>query len=148
MCTRPGPGTGYKEVHRRRSTDAALGQIGPPALLNDAEPVARSRALADIPVPANYFERFSSFFGSGGLVAAHSPARDRNSIWDALQRKQVYATSGDRILLWFDLANGIGAPHPMGSSVESTAAPVFFGASTGCLQAAVGLSSQCCGGFG
>lgn len=108
------PGNGYKEIHRRKSTDAALGQMGPPAVLNEADPVSTSRPLDDIPVPSNYFERFTSFFGAGGLVAAHSTGRDRQSIWDALERKEVYATSGDRILLWFDMLSEDGHTIPMG----------------------------------
>ena len=39
-------------------------------------------------------ERQSAYFMSGGLVAAHSSSRKRQSIWDALERKEVYATSG------------------------------------------------------
>ncbi len=119
------PGNGYKEIHRRKSTDAAMGKMGPPAILNDADPVAQSRSLADIPAPANYFERFTSFFGAGGLVAAHSGGRDRQSIWDALDRKEVYATSGDRILLWFDLLEEDGSRIPMGADVVSNTKPNF-----------------------
>ncbi len=119
------PGNGYKEIHRRKSTDAALGQMGPPAVLNEADPVSKSRPLSEVPAPSNYFERFTSFFGAGGLVAAHSSGRDRQSIWDALDRKEVYATSGDRILLWFDMQGEDGSILPMGANVETTEAPTF-----------------------
>jgi len=127
------PGTGYKELQRRHMTDAGLGLLGPPAVLRERDPEPRSLPLEEAGIPGPYFERFASFFGAGGLVAAHSVGRDRKSIWDALQRKEVYATSGDRILLWFDLVDrgsgGAGAGSierlPMGSSVARSAPPTF-----------------------
>ena len=119
------PGTGYKEMHRRKTTDAALGNLGPPAILMEAEPEPRSLAPADVAIPSPYFERFASFFGAGGLAAVHSTGRDRNAIWEALERKEVYATSGDRILLWFNLIGENDEKVPMGSSTIATTAPVF-----------------------
>jgi hypothetical protein len=121
------PGTGYKEIMRRKMTDAALGLLGPPAFLKEREPVPDFITLEETGGLAGpYFERFASFFGTGGLVAVHAAGRDRHSIWDALRRKEVYGTSGDRILLWFDLVDGPEAGAvPMGSVVRR-ASPVQF----------------------
>ncbi len=69
--------------------------------------------------------RDTSFFFTGGLVAVHSPGRDRRSIFDALYRREVYGTSGDRILLWFDVVHADGSSQPMGSEVEVSSAPRF-----------------------
>ena len=70
------PGTGYKEIHRRLTTDAALGLLGPPAILRAAEPAPRSIPPEEVTDFGPYFERFASFFCGGGLVAAHSEGRD------------------------------------------------------------------------
>ncbi len=119
------PGTGYKEIQRRRMTDAGLGNLGPPPILTRGESAPRSVALEEDDFRTPNFERFASFFGAGGLVAAHSSGRDRHSIWEALQRKEVYGTSGDRILLWFDLLHEDGTRLPMGGSLLQTDAPSF-----------------------
>ena len=72
------PGTGYKEFGRLHMTDG-----------NGYW--ARDEAVAD-----------DSYYYTGGLVAVHSAQRDKDSIFAALSNKQVYATSGERIQLWFD----------------------------------------------
>ncbi len=120
------PGTGYKEFKRRNMTDASLGLLGPPAFLKKKDPEPKSNPLTESTALGPYFERFASFFGTGGLVAVHSTGRNRQSIWDALKRKEVYGTSGDRILLWFNMLDGITAKaYPMGSSVTRRNSPRF-----------------------
>ncbi len=132
------PGTGYKEVHRRGFTES----LGTPGGAQDApligsligaqseEPVAHSRAVSVGAPGFNLFEteRQASFLLTGGLVAAHAEGRDRGSIWDALKRKEVYGTSGPRILLWFDLLNPPGSrgrSRPMGAEVTMAQTPIF-----------------------
>ena len=73
-------------------------------------------------------ERQASFFLTGGLVATHAEERSRGAIWDALQRREVYGTSGPRILLWFDLLNPPGTrgrPIPMGGEISMEHGPIF-----------------------
>ena len=73
-------------------------------------------------------ERQASFFLTGGLVAVHATGRDRASVWDALQRREVFGTTGPRILLWFDLLNppgSRGVSLPMGASAAMRSNPVF-----------------------
>ncbi len=132
------PGTGYKEYARTEMTEARLGSVVYKAPRSGA--VRGKSAVASIAWLARqnsrevFFEqreteRQASFFMTGGLIAAHSISRDRNAIWDAMQRKEVYATSGPRILLWFNLVNP-GEDEdkpvaPMGASVELSEAPTF-----------------------
>ncbi len=127
------PGTGYKQVARRMMTDARglssgwVERLANAAALRGVDPerpqrVAREErsigALFDV-------ERSASFMYPGGLVAVHAAGRDRAAIWAALHRREVYGTSGPRILLWFDLENGPGGRAPMGSAVVMREAPRF-----------------------
>jgi hypothetical protein len=132
------PGTGYKEFARLEMTEAA-GPIDEDTQkmlrVEPRPPEARSerfdRATSNLQAFQLFeTERQASFFMTGGLVAVHADGRDRGAIWDALERREVYGTSGDRILLWFDLfdAPGAAAPNnmlPMGSEVSMSGAPRF-----------------------
>ena len=57
----------------------------------------------------------------GALAAVWARENTRAALFDALRRREVYATSGPRILLSFHTADGV----PMGSIVEGTDAPFF-----------------------
>ena len=132
------PGTGYKEFDRHGMTETAGAidevwqqRLAPPLVDAIAQSVAFDREN-NMNVPAFTLvevERQASFFMTGGLIAVHSEGRNRNSVWDAMQRREIYGTSGDRILLWFDLLNPpgaqIGQSLPMGSEVKMDRAPTF-----------------------
>ena len=122
-------GNGFKEHARRRLTESK-GPVGRAAQMlrdtRDPAPESVTLDIANLPIGARrYTERGSSFLLTGGLAAVHAAGRDRRSIWDALQRREVYATSGERILLWFDLLNAPGGAAPMGAEVQMAVAPRF-----------------------
>ena len=130
------PGTGYKEKFRRGMTESQGGnpEIGsliggfflPP--VEEAEAESRPFKIEQPSFQVFEVEREASFLTTGGLIAAHSDGRDRNSIWDAMERREVYGTTGPRILLWFDLLNppgSRGTSAPMGSEVEMRESPIF-----------------------
>jgi hypothetical protein len=130
------PGTGYKPVDRKLTTEANglrdatwSGRVYPP---EDPEP--RAVAVDQLQLSRGFgtleAERQASFFMTGGLAAVHADGRSREAIWDALQRKEVYGTSGPRILLWFHLLNaerpdGSYGPVPMGGAARLAEDPRF-----------------------
>jgi hypothetical protein len=136
------PGTGYKEVARSEFTEGRFGGFvdTPLGSRGDPEPRAESDPPRDIGrVQAPFLlwetERQASFFLNGGLAAVHADGRDRDSIWQALRRREVYGTSGPRILLWFDLLNApSGRPAPMGSEVSLAESPIFQVRAVGSLE--------------
>jgi hypothetical protein len=126
------PGTGYKEFARREMTEA----IGPRdatwrerVLGKPSRMAPDSVPIDEVPIPSLFVrldvERQASFFMTGGLVAVHAAGRDRDAIWQALKHREVYGTSGDRILLWFDLLNGPEGTLPMGGEARLATTPRF-----------------------
>ncbi len=145
------PGTGYKELRalsespdRRRPTDGGIAGAfftAPPE-----SPESRSRTYAEAAAQLSGLqlyesERVRSFLYTGGLVAVHAKGRDRHSIWQALKRKEVYGTSGPRILLWFDLLRGDGSV-PMGGEVETRDTPKFRVRALGSLEQEAGCAES------
>lgn len=127
------PGTGYKDHDRHALTESAgfleeeqrtrfFGPRAEPA----ADSVQLTQEMIDAipPFALVDLERQASFFLTGGLVAVHAAERTRDGIWDALTARHVYGTSGDRILLWFDMVTG-DTLHPMGADVPAGINPRF-----------------------
>jgi hypothetical protein len=128
------PGTGYKELRELSESPPRVrpddGGIVASFLTSTPEdPVSRSRTYEEAARKLSGLqlyesERVRSYLYSGGLVAVHAEGRSREAIWEALERKRVYGTSGPRIMLWFDLLHE-GGTSPMGSEVEMRDTPVF-----------------------
>jgi hypothetical protein len=132
-------GTGYKQRYRRGNTESNGEPIPeghllarlmrPPKLAPSSQPRPFDPATTTLQgFQLVEFERQTSYFMMGGLVAAHARGRQREAIWDALQAREVYGTTGQRTLLWFELVNPPGAaasPLPMGAEVAMDAAPTF-----------------------
>ncbi|MFW6051532.1 MAG: DUF3604 domain-containing protein [Myxococcota bacterium] len=152
------PGTGYKEFARRRMTEAAgpisaewrsraFGERPDPT----PEPVRidPDEALATrMPYEVVELERQASFFMTGGLVAVHADGRDRDAIWEALRRREVYGTSGPRILLWFDMRAEGGRRIPMGSEVRLRGTPRFEVRAVGAFEQQPGCPEWSAGELG
>jgi hypothetical protein len=130
------PGTGYKEYARADMTEQRGAKSPEQARMiggEPEEPALEPRAFDPNSVQGmGVFriaetERQNSFWLTGGLVAVHAESRTRDGVWNALQKKETYGTSGPRILLWFDLVNppnGAGR-LPMGSELKQSEAPRF-----------------------
>ena len=128
------PGTGYKEINRREMTEAAGPGDSSGYILRAPEgegpyskSIRRNWSIETLPSGPKEPERTASFFQTGGLIATHSNGKKRNDIWNSLKRKEIYATSGTRILLWFDLINPPNQEKiSMGSSIEMDKNPRFL----------------------
>jgi hypothetical protein len=150
------PGTGYKEFGRLLNTEArgptrplwtrgfvadAGAKSGPESVPFDRDTTSlRNFQVLD-------FERQASFFVTGGLTAVHAQGRSRQQIWDALRERRVYGTSGERILLWFELMNVPGTPLGMGSETRLAENPRFRVRAAGGFKQKPGCPEQILGGI-
>jgi hypothetical protein len=147
------PGTGYKEYGRTDMTETRLGVIGEAIDVGntvDMEVKPYSEAYDPEKFAGQFFavreaERAGSFFLNGGLVAVHAEGRDRDAIWNAMERKEVYGTSGPRILLWFDLLNAPGSrgrPIAMGGQTALDTEPIFRVSAAGSFEQKPGCPDE------
>ena len=134
-------GNGYKDIKRMDYTDAAgptesAGFIfgfneGEGTYAKSTPKTYTSETISGGPVE---IDRIMSYFYTGGLIATHSDEKSRDSIWRSIKNKEVYATSGPRILLWFDLINSDEGLLPMGSETELNKNPRFMARAMGSLE--------------
>ncbi len=129
-------GHGFKQTQRKNHTDAkGLGSEIIKKLI--AKDKGDAKQAYSIPLPSKEDmitkigyaimenERRQSFLTLGGIAAVHSTERSRDGIWDAMKRKEVYGTTGHRMLVWFDLLNAKNGSVPMGSTVDMNDTPKF-----------------------
>ncbi|MGB0920477.1 MAG: DUF3604 domain-containing protein [Alphaproteobacteria bacterium] len=127
------PGAGFKQSKRVNVTDSRVfGASGPQAAAIyekqpiTSEPVEVSLTSGNIGLlEVSEVERGASFFYTGGIVGAHAQSRDRDAIWQALNDRHVFGTSGPRMMLWFDVMNAPQGAAPMGSHLAMGQAPTF-----------------------
>jgi hypothetical protein len=137
------PGTGYKEYARADMTEQRGAKSPDQGRLFTGEPEAPAleprpfdpstvRGMGAFRIAET--ERQNSFWLTGGLVAVHAESRTRDGIWNALEKKETYGTSGPRILLWFDLVKPSGERLPMGSELPLGETPRFEVRAVGSLE--------------
>lgn len=128
------PGTGYKPVDRTVTTEANGPKNetwakriygGDDEARPEAVMVSREELVKLAGFQLTELERQSSYWTTGGLAAVHAESRTRDGIWDAFQRREVYGTSGPKMLLWFDHVADDGRSQPMGSELTRRQAPRF-----------------------
>lgn len=134
-------GNGFKEFARFANTETrGLQKDIPyvPSFEDTREPIPESiklSSMAEVNLgKLRNTERKSSFYVTGGLVAVHAEGRSRHDIWNSLRQREVYGTSGDRILLWFDMIMPDGSIKPMGSEVRTNQTPTFRVSALGALE--------------
>lgn len=108
-----GPGSGYKELRELSDIfDSGAPEFDP---------------LVDLAAPQIFPEwrRQNSTYRGGGLTGVHAPAGDRDSLFDAMHNRSTFATTGDRIELYFDHERPEGGPISMGGVAEQPESASF-----------------------
>jgi hypothetical protein len=128
------PGHGFKQKGRVYATEAngAASPFWEGLVMPEREaPMAQARPVDSVDIKAlklraSDIERINSYFSVGGLAAVHAEDRSRKGIWQGMKRKETYATSGHKMLLWFDYLSAAGeSAVPMGGQVETATNPDF-----------------------
>jgi len=130
------PGTGFKQMGRKKGLTEAQGPTNwfvrwivdyiVKGRQKDYQRAQASKLQTKSIGELIEGERYATFFYLGGLAAVHADSKDRHDIYNALYRRETYATSGPKIELWFDyLGEGEGETSPMGSQVRSSGEPTF-----------------------
>ena len=137
------PGTGYKQYERRKMTFA----MGPKSKMWEYKYKAEDPNFPELPKiePGDSqpdSERVSSFVYPGGILAVHSEGRSKDQIWSALKNKNVYGTSGPRILLWFDILNSPDGKQAMGSEIIMSQNPKFLVRAAGSFKQKAGCPTE------
>jgi len=92
------PGTGYKENLRFLNSESRINlqntegnTLLNPRLTEPKLPRSQDLDTYEEPTLSIQPERASSFLYTGGLVAVHSISKKRDSLWNSLNRREVYA---------------------------------------------------------
>jgi hypothetical protein len=88
---------GSTDAHTALSTAEEDNYFGKVALLEpSADPVRFDEVIAGRPAPEGH-QIYARMIGSSGLAAVWSRENTREALWDAMERKEVFATTGTRI---------------------------------------------------
>ena len=130
------PATAAQVQARAEAGDAEQQyRLGMRYLKGDGVEKDEAEAARWFEIAANGGHAISQYLVGVAYYAAKGRAREK--IWNSLERREVYGTSGDRILLWFDLIEGsavAAARHPMGSEVSIDGTPRFEVRAAGALE--------------
>lgn len=87
---------------------------------------ALSEAQAEVPP----ISQSIGYYYPGGIAGVHVPLTgevDRETVFDAIKNRHIFATTGPRIQLWFQLVNGPEGEAPQGSTIRGfTDEPQFW----------------------
>ncbi len=126
-------GHGFKQVGRLNASEAngAKNHFFENMLIpSSGDPVARGQDVErldakKLKLRMSEAERVGSYLYLGGLAAVHTKERSRDGIWQAMKNKQVYGTSGHKILMWFNMMQTDKKVAGMGDKVLINHNPEF-----------------------